>query len=373
MILNGPATANYDEDLGVLLMSDWSHTPAFALWETVKDGGPPTMENGLINGTNTYQGSGAKLETIFESGKKYRFRVENVATDGHFQFSIDGHSLTVIGNDLVPIVPYNTDAISVSIGQRYDVIVEANANSGDYWLRAQWVSACSTNGNPDDITGIVRYDASSTATPTSNSTVTTAQTCEDEPLESLVPHLALDVTSLTTTAFEGLNFATGGPWFQWTINGSSLELDWENPTLLQILDGNTSFPLDYNVVSVDKTNTDGSSEWVVLIIEDDTGFGVTHPIHLHGHDFWVLAQTTGIYSGDQSEFNLVNPPRRDVASLPGNGYLAIAFELDNPGACTYQFFFNPNPDPPSPFLPCRTFSSLHASFAGKCTLTWSVA
>lgn len=28
----------------------------------------------------------------------------------------------------------------------------------------------------------------------------------------------------------------------------------------------------------------------------------------------------------------MNPPRRDVASLPGNGYLAIAFKLDNPGA-----------------------------------------
>jgi hypothetical protein len=28
----------------------------------------------------------------------------------------------------------------------------------------------------------------------------------------------------------------------------------------------------------------------------------------------------------------VNPPRRDVASLPGNGYLAIAFKKDNPGS-----------------------------------------
>ena len=28
----------------------------------------------------------------------------------------------------------------------------------------------------------------------------------------------------------------------------------------------------------------------------------------------------------------MNPPRRDVASLPGNGYLAIAFKKDNPGS-----------------------------------------
>lgn len=57
-----------------------------------------------------------------------------------------------------------------------------------------------------------------------------------------------------------------------------------------------------------------------------------HPIHLHGHDFWVLAQDVGTYVEGTTALNTVNPPRRDVASLPGNGYLALAFKLDNPGA-----------------------------------------
>lgn len=152
---------------------------------------------------------------------------------------------------MVPIVPFTTDALSVSIGQRYDVIVEANQPSGDYWLRGQWVTACGTNGNPDGITGIVRYDAAaSTADPTSASTVTTAQTCYDEPLENLVPHLALDVGTINEVAYQDLDFAAGGPWFQWTLNGSSLELDWEAPTILSILNNETTFPLDYNVISV---------------------------------------------------------------------------------------------------------------------------
>lgn len=301
------------------------------------------MENGLINGTNTYDctsstsakciGNGTKYETVFEAGQKYLFRVINAATDGHFQFSIDGHSLTVISNDLVPIVPYTTDAVSVGIGQRYDIIVEASAASGDYWLRGQWVTACSNNGNPNGITGIIRYDSSSTADPTTTSTVTTAETCGDEPAASLVPYLSLDVGTMADTAVEALSFKTGGAYFQWTLNGSSLDLDWANPTVLQIVDDETAFPLDYNVVSVDATSTT-ASQWAVLVIQDNSGFGLYHPIHLHGHDFWVLAQSTGVYSGDVSEFNLSNPPRRDVASLPGNGYLAIAFELDNPGACT---------------------------------------
>lgn len=53
---------------------------------------------------------------------------------------------------------------------------------------------------------------------------------------------------------------------------------------------------------------------------------------MHGHDFWVVAQGTGVYDASTVTLNKSNPPRRDVASLPGNGYLALAFKLDNPGA-----------------------------------------
>ena len=57
-----------------------------------------------------------------------------------------------------------------------------------------------------------------------------------------------------------------------------------------------------------------------------------HPIHLHGHDFWVLAQEVGTFNLATTKLNLSNPPRRDVAILPGNGFLAIAFKKDNPGS-----------------------------------------
>lgn len=71
----------------------------------------------------------------------------------------------------------------------------------------------------------------------------------------------------------------------------------------------------------------GKNEWVYLVI--NTTISVTHPIHLHGHDFSVLAQGTGLWNGSM---NTQNPPRRDTAMLPGSGYLVIAFETNNPGA-----------------------------------------
>ena len=54
MVINGPTTMNYDEDLGVLPVSDWYYetasTRAYIVAHTF--GPPPTeADNGLINST----------------------------------------------------------------------------------------------------------------------------------------------------------------------------------------------------------------------------------------------------------------------------------------------------------------------------------
>jgi hypothetical protein len=170
------------------------------------------------------------------------------------EFSIDGHSLTVIGMDLVPIVPYTADSVLVSIGQRYDVIVEANNTSGDYWLRAGWGTACAKNGNAANITGIVRYDSSSTADPTTESSFTASTSCADEPLTSLVPYLALDVGTYSEVEEESLSFAFDD-YFTWTLNDSSLLLDWSDPTTLRIFNNESIFPTDYNVIGINVSST----------------------------------------------------------------------------------------------------------------------
>ena len=259
LIFNGPATADYDEDLGLLFVGDWSHTEIETLWYTARQGAVPSMENGLLNGTNTYDcsgstnanclGNGTKFEMAFESGTTYRLRVINVATEGHLDFSIDGHSFTVIATDFVPIVPYETDSVLIGIGQRYDLIVTANQTSGDYWIRGGWQTACAANQNAANITGILRYDTSSTSDPTTTG-LTTSTYCGDEPMESLVPWVPLNVTNVPNITKEDLSF-TFGDYFTWTINTSSLYLNWSDPTLLQITNNEDIFPTDYNVVSIE--------------------------------------------------------------------------------------------------------------------------
>lgn len=231
----------------------------FELWDAARVGAPPSLDNGLVNGTNTYDcsssddanciGGGSKFETTFVSGKKYRIRLVNTAVDGHFQFSIDGHSFQVIANDLVPIVPFETESLLISIGQRYDIIVEANATPGDYWLRAGWQTSCSSNQNPTNITGIVRYDSSSSANPNTTG-ITVGDTCGDEPLTSLVPYLALDVGNYSDIKEETLS-VNFGAYITWTVNDSSLVLDWSNPTNLRLLNNDSIWPTDYNVIPID--------------------------------------------------------------------------------------------------------------------------
>lgn len=49
----------------------------------------------------------------------------------------------------------------------------------------------------------------------------------------------------------------------------------------------------------------------------NTTIPVTHPIHLYGHDFYILAQGTGLFNGSVIT---KNPPRRDTAVLPPSGW-----------------------------------------------------
>ncbi|KAI0595724.1 multicopper oxidase [Biscogniauxia sp. FL1348] len=323
IVINGPATANYDEDLGMLFLNDWDHSTVDELWDDAQTNGPPELDNGLINGTNTWEDGGYRYNTTFTSGTSYRIRLVNAAVDTHFKFSIDNHTLQVIASDLVPIEPYTTTVLDIGMGQRYDIIVTADqADTADsFWMRAIPQAACSDNANSDDIKGIVYYGTSTTTPSTTGYDYT--DSCDDE-TDNIVPYISKTVgdagystlEDATTTVVDGL--------FKWTLNSTSMLVDWEDPTLLQVVQNVTTFETDDAVIEIATAD-----QWVYLVIETD--LAIPHPIHLHGHDFFVLAQDTGTYSSDVT-LNLSNPPRRDTAMLPSSGYLVMAFQADNPGA-----------------------------------------
>ncbi|KAK6224209.1 hypothetical protein LQW54_000358 [Pestalotiopsis sp. IQ-011] len=325
ILINGPATANYDVDLGNLFLNDWSHQTVDELYDYAQIVGPPTLDNGLINGTNTYDDGGSRFTTSWESGTTYRIRLVNAAVDTHWKFMVDNHTMTVIQADFNPIVPYTTDYINIGMGQRYDVLITADqADVADqFWMRAIPQSACSDNDNADDILGIVTYVGDTTTEPTTTGYDYGSDSCDDE-TDNLVPYISKTVGDVELQIAEDASVALEGTLFKWTLNSTSLLTDWANPTLMQVLDGTDTFDDDDAVIHLATAN-----QWFYIVIE--TSLAVTHPIHLHGHDFFVLAQATGTYSATNVTLNLDNPIRRDVAMLPPSGYLVLAWKTDNPG------------------------------------------
>ncbi|TGO27265.1 hypothetical protein BPAE_0045g00640 [Botrytis paeoniae] len=328
--INGPATANYDEDLGTLTLSDWSHVTA-EVEAVAALAAPPTLDNGLINGTNTYNNSGtivgSRFETIFKSGTRYRIRLVNTAADTHFKFSIDNHTMEVIAADFVPIVPYTSDAIAISMGQRYDIIVTANAAVDNYWMRAVAQTVCSKNVNADNIYGIIRYDSTSINDPTSVrwANASTDELCEDELMSSLIPYVPIVASDSPAEEDEFSVIINKTNGVIWQMGTHSFLNQWDYPTLLQAYEGNDTWAPEQEVYQLPEANV-----WVYWIIE--TTNAQSHPMHLHGHDFWVLGQGTGTYDSTTANLTLVNAPRRDVVLLPGSGWVVMAFYTDNPGA-----------------------------------------
>ncbi|KAI1822179.1 multicopper oxidase [Xylaria intraflava] len=323
IVIRGPASAPYDEDKGPIVLSDWLHQTTDSLYDAASTGGPPKQSNGLINGLNVYQSGGSRFKTNFASGKSYRLRLVNTAIDTMFRFSIDNHTLTVISADLVPIVPFQTNTINVAIGQRYDVIVTANQKPGNYWMRSTPQLTCSSNENTLNIKGIVTYDDIAVADP-DTAAYPYNDNCDDQPANTLVPALALDAGKATVTAVEELALATVNGFFKWTLNNNTFLSEWGQPTLEKVLTPGSVYTPDENIVSLNETN-----DWTYLVIESQ--LGLQHPVHLHGHDFYLLGQQPMANFTDASQLNLVSPPRRDVAVLPANGFVAIGFKNDNPG------------------------------------------
>lgn len=333
IIINGPATANYDVDLGSMILADWSHDTADNLALVSRVSGPPSMDTGLINGTNTFTQDdgtvvGKRHETVFTAGTRYRIRLVNVAADTHFKFTIDNHTMEVIASDFVSVQPYSTDVVNIAIGQRYDIIVTANATADNYWLRAIAQTSCSNNDNPGDIKGIIRYDSTSTEDPTSKANDNAAiDECIDE--TNLVPYVKVDASDLAdvSTDFSVAVAASAGR-FYWSMGNSTFINQWNYPSLLQVNENNNTWSEEQNMYELPNAN-----EWVYWIVQ--TSLGAAHPLHLHGHDFWVLGQGVGKYDAATADLQTVNVPRRDVVLLPASGWVAFAFITDNPGVSSH--------------------------------------
>ncbi|EHK98291.1 putative Laccase-3 [Glarea lozoyensis 74030] len=279
IVIHGPATSNYDVDLGAMPVTDWCP--------------PPVADNGLINGTMVgTSGTGGRYhKNTIVKGKKYRLRLINTSLDNSFRVSLDGHNLTVIQADFVPTKPYTAQTIFIGIGAPSSNPTSSSWNIPD---------------NCADEQGLTPYVVKNVPS------ATFAKEWKE-----------LDVMASVGASVNGL----GGSVVQWTMNTSAIDISWTDPTLRYVVNNDNTYYRDGNVIQL--PTADKLYFWVFKSLP---GLAVTpHPIHLHGHDFYLLGAGNGDFT-DPAALQWNNPPRRDVAMLPAGGYLVIGFEANNPGA-----------------------------------------
>ena len=232
---------------------------------------------------------------------RYLLRLINTSFQTTFVFSIDNHMLTVVEADFVPIQGYNTTHLHIGIGQRYQVIVEAlpqaygtgshqrapgygDPDNTDFWIRTYIVDGCTDGQSPGndyyDRTGILRYDATSTATPSSLPWPDIKQPlpCVDEPLASLVPVVPWQVAPPSNNngqgEDEGVKFdpnaadrPVGFPLARFALNPTSMQswtplrVNYSDPTFLDL--NNTGlWPVNAMVIPEAKFT---SEDWVCYL------------------------------------------------------------------------------------------------------------
>lgn len=254
-----------------------------------------------------------------------------MSVDSYFSVSMDGHPFNVITSDFVPIKPYVTDQLTLAIGQRYDVIISANqTDDKNYWFRVS--TGCANN----DITkvkniqlgAILHYESGPSGNPTSTTNVTMRTTCTDE--TKLVPYVPNQVPKSLIGGAKELKLDSfrdpaAHNYFRWTIDGSPMIVNFNDPTLETVLANSDNFYNNSNVVSIQQ------ADWTLWWIQSPAAPALPHPIHLHGHDFYIVGTGPGVWDGSTAGLNFDNPTRRDTATLPAGGYLLMAFPADNPG------------------------------------------
>nr|ACR24358.1 laccase [Polyporus grammocephalus] len=305
-----------DDESTVITLADWHHIAA-------RLGDPiPTQNTTLINGLGRFAGGPSSDLAVInvEKGKRYRFRLINIACDPNYNFTIDGHSMTVIEADGQNTQPHKVDQLNILVAQRYSIVVEANQPVGNYWIRANPNRAEAVGFAGGINSAILRYAGAPPEEPTTNETTPVAVLNEAD-LRSLTDPRApgrpvpggADVNKRFNLDFNGTNF------FINNVSYVSPTL----PVLLQILSGNLTAQ---SLLPAGSVYTLPRNQVIEVVVPGGL-VGGPHPFHLHGHAFSVVR------SAGSKTYNFENPVKRDVVSIgtTTDDQMTLRFKTDNPG------------------------------------------
>ncbi|MCJ1312325.1 hypothetical protein MMC25_005999 [Agyrium rufum] len=351
MVVYGPSSKPYDIDLGPILIHDYYHADYFKLIQNSVGNNTLTAlytpsDNTLIHGTKyvcdtanpspSCSPSTSLAKFQFTTGKTHRLRLINPSSEASpILFSIDNHTMTVIANDYTPLVPYDTTVVSLSAGQRTDVLVKATADpSGTFWMRARQPVLCNFALQPFGLAAIY-YDKGDTTSipvslPQAAFMVPQLGTCKNDPLSTTVPAypIAADLKPDATVTITGAITVNSTGHTLYTMNGVPFRSDFNSPLLTTASTSRNTFPPSPGSNVYDF----GNNDTVRIIFYNNLTFA--HPMHLHGYTMSILSEGVGTWDGTIT--NPSNPQRRDTQMVQAGGYMVAQIQADNPGVWPFH-------------------------------------
>lgn len=305
-----------------------------------------------------------------EAGKTYLIRMVSAMLDYIMYFRIANHNVTVVGVDGAYVKPLYTDNVAVSPGQTVDFLLEANQPPSHYYMAAR-VYARGADYVPT--TGIVEYVGNYTPpesppfpsfpdygtwAPYSdfftqlrslanvdhpvnvpmeitenlffvtavNHFPCTAITCmEAERLLTSVNNVSMVLPKdmdILQAYYKGLSdgvYTTDLPSFP------TLVYDFTNGSISRPASAYPQFGTAVKVLEYGAT--------VEIVFQATNLHEIDHPMHLHGHNFYVIGCGYGNFDPkkDPLSYNLVDPPLVETVTVPKTGWATIRFKATNPG------------------------------------------
>ncbi|KAM3072521.1 hypothetical protein ACMFMG_009317 [Clarireedia jacksonii] len=287
------------------------------------------------------------------------YDVISAAIASSLTFSIDEHSMHVYAVDGRYIEPVLADAITLTNGARYSVMVKLDKPFGDYTIRV----ANAGIGQIINGTAVLTYSQSlnlpeqqqqqqQQQQPSEPFIDVTGQltsanyTLLDE--SKIIPYPSEDVSQDTIAQTHILTIKRNGESYLWALGNTSFPLSLEDAT--PVLFSPSTAPDGLTIRTLNSTTID-------LILHVSSPLQPPHPIHKHSNKFFVIGQGHGPWTYSSvaeamksipENFNLVTPQIRDTYATPpaatGPTWLALRYRVVNPGAwllhCHIQVHFS---------------------------------
>ncbi|KAK9985260.1 hypothetical protein SO802_030211 [Lithocarpus litseifolius] len=367
-----------------IILGEWFNVdPEAVISQALQTGAGPNVSDAYtINGLpgplyNCSSKDTYKLKV--KPGKTYLLRLINAALNDELFFSIANHTLIVVETDAVYLKPFETDTLLIAPGQTLNVLLKTKPSfpNASFFMAASPYFTGSGSFDNSTVAGILEYNHPSHYSASKNLTLF-KPTLPLFNATNFVANFTGKFRSLANAKFPANVPQTVDRKFFFTVglgsnpcpqnttcqgpNGSKFAASINNVSFalpsIALLQAHffgksngvytTDFPtqplVQFNYTGTPPNNTHVSNGTravvlrfntsVELVLQDTSILGAeSHPLHLHGFNFFVVGQGFGNYdpNKDPAKFNLVDPVERNTAGVPAGGWLAFRFLSDNPG------------------------------------------